>query len=321
MLLAATDRHPGSQSDVIRRSQDSDNDGSDSKDNHSTGTNEEDNAIAKHESIVVGRLKVVVALVLIVSTVAVTAIVYEYLSRSEVAKFHERFKDDAYKVFASIGANMDKTFGVLDAAALTLVSHAKETNQTWPFVTMPSFGIHMAKLLLLTDVPVIGFLPIVTPHNRREWETYASEHDDWVNECVSVQKTWKWYRGPLDHHEKKIKTIHVSGEVLPSNHRCVYGVHVWFYPFSRLTRCYFWRTFSRDMLPLWQNFPVVPNVRFFCFDMIAHYTLSYVVLFCSPKDLLSYNSDWLSTSPVDAYRTCLTSMTATISKAFLIPTP
>jgi hypothetical protein len=231
MLLAATNRHPESQSDVIRRSEDSDSDGSENKDNRSTCTNEQDNAIAKHESVAVGRLKVIVALVLTVSTVFVATIVYKYLSRNEVAKFHDRFKEDANKVFASIGANLDKTFGMLDSAALLLVAHAKETNQTWPFVTMPNFGIRMAKLLLLTDIPVIGFLPVVTPHNRKEWETYASEQDDWVNECVSVQKSWKWYRGPLDHHDKTIGNISVNGDVLPSNHRCVkYSVQVGFDP-------------------------------------------------------------------------------------------
>jgi hypothetical protein len=33
------------------------------------------------------------------------------------------------------------------------------------------------------------------------------------------------------------------------------------------------------MLPLWQNFPVIPNVRFSGFDLIAHRTLSYFFSF------------------------------------------
>jgi hypothetical protein len=183
--------------------------------------------IAKSETKNVGRLKVIVAFVLIASTIAVATVVYRYLSRNEETKFRDQFNDDGHKILASIGASLDKTFGMMDNLAVMIVANAKETNQTWPFVTLPNFGIRMAKLLLLTDIPVIGFLPVVTPHNRKEWEAYASEKDDWVNECVSVQKSWKWYRGPLDHHDKKIKNISVNGDVLPSNHRCVkYSVQV-----------------------------------------------------------------------------------------------
>jgi hypothetical protein len=204
---------------MMHHSEASDHDGSEKKDNDSTSANESDHPIAKRESANVGRLKVIVSMVLIVSTIAVATIVYKYLSRSEEARFREKFSDNGYKILTSIGASLDKTFGMLDATSVILVTHAKETNQTWPFVTMADFGIRVAKLLLLTDVILVTALPVVTPEKRRKWEAYSVAHDYWVNDCVSVQQTWDWYRGPLEDHETKTRAIHDDGIVLPYNHR------------------------------------------------------------------------------------------------------
>jgi hypothetical protein len=204
---------------MMDHSEASEHDESEKKDNDAASASEGDHPIAKRESAAVGRLKVIVALVLIVSTVAVATIVYKYLSLSEEARFRDKFRDDGYKIFSSIGASLDKTFGMLDATSVMLVTHAKETNQTWPFVTMSDFGIRVAKLLLLTDVIIVTALPLVTPEMRRKWEAYSVAHDYWVDDCVSVQETWDWYRGPLEHHKTKTRAIHDDGIVLPYNHR------------------------------------------------------------------------------------------------------
>jgi hypothetical protein len=204
---------------MMHHSEASDHDGSEKRDNDSISANEGAHPIAKRETVAVGRLKVIVSLVLIVSTVAVATFVYKYLSRSEEARFREKFRDDGYKIYSSIGASLDKTFGMLDATSVMLVTHAKETNQTWPFVTMSDFGIRVAKLLLLTDVILVTALPVVTPDQRRKWEAYSVAHDYWVDDCVSVQETWDWYRGPLERHETKTRVIHDDGIVLPYDHR------------------------------------------------------------------------------------------------------
>jgi hypothetical protein len=217
LLFVAANRHP--ESLTMHNSEASDHDGSEKKDNDATSGSEGDHPIAKRETVAVGRLKVIVALVLIVSTIAVATIVYKYLSLSEESRFREKFRDDGYKIFTSIGASLDKTFGMLDATSVMLVTHAKETNQTWPFVTMADFGIRVAKLLLLTDVILVTALPVVSPAERRKWEAYSVAHDYWVNDCVSVQKSWDWYRGPLEHHTTKTRAIHDDGIVLPYNHR------------------------------------------------------------------------------------------------------
>jgi hypothetical protein len=175
--------------------------------------------IAKSETKNVGRLKVIVAFVLIASTIAVATIVYVYLSRSEETKFQDQFNDDGHKIFASIGASLDKTFGMMDNLAVMLVAHAKETNQTWPFVTLPNYGIRAAKLLLLTDALSLSFLPVVSPDNRRKWEAYSLDNNDWVNDCVAMQESWDWYNGPILYDGEEFGVIQDSYDDLPYNVR------------------------------------------------------------------------------------------------------
>jgi hypothetical protein len=175
----------------------------------------ESSAIAKNETKNVGRLKVVVASVLIVTTIAVATIVYLYLSRNEHASFHNQFHGDGSKIFASIGASMDKTFGVMDNMAVMLVAHAKETNLTWPFVTLPNYGIRAAKLLLVTDALSMSFLPVVSADQRRTWESYSLDNDD----CVSMQESWDWYNGPILYDGEEYGVIRDSYDALPYNVR------------------------------------------------------------------------------------------------------
>jgi hypothetical protein len=195
------------------------NDSSHGTDEDGECKEKEGTTIAKSETKNVGRLKVIVAFVLIASTIAVATIVYRYLSRNEETKFRDQFNDDGRKILASIGASLDKSFGMMDNLAVMIVANAKETNQTWPFVTLPNYGIRAAKLLLLMDAVLLTFLPVVSADNRRQWEAYAVDNNDWVNDCVSIQKSWDWYNGPIVDHEEEFGVIQDSNGDLPYNVR------------------------------------------------------------------------------------------------------
>jgi hypothetical protein len=63
--------------------------------------------------------------------------VYTYVSGSEQAEFEDDFHADAFKVFESIGKSMDVTIGAVDALVVSMVSFARYSNSSWPFVTLP----------------------------------------------------------------------------------------------------------------------------------------------------------------------------------------
>jgi hypothetical protein len=185
--------------------------------------------IGKQETAAVWRIKFIVLLVLVASTSAVAATAYTYLSSNQEAQFRKQFQEDSSKVLAAIGVSLDKTFGLLDSVAVSWVSVARMTNQTWPFVTMPDFAVRMAKLVPLTDAMNLVILPIVAPDKRQAWEEYAAQNLDWINEGVKVQSEWSGYYGPTIYDWDPIPVISGDFGPLETNIRYEYNrVHAMF---------------------------------------------------------------------------------------------
>ena len=201
---------------------------------------EEREIIAKQETKAVFRLKLLVLLLLTLFAVGTALAVFYYTTGSEQDQFEDQFKDDAHKVLEAVGSSLDKTFGAFDSLAVAAVSYARATNQSWPNVTLPDYGIRAAKVLELSDAFTINICPFVTPEQRAGWEEYASvegEHIYWVNETLAIQETWKNYYGPIDQYNW-------------TGHDIIYG------DFDDVPY-----NSTRLMMPNWQGFPQVLVVR------------------------------------------------------------
>jgi hypothetical protein len=227
-----------------------DNDGSDSSDhddlvgtsdsesntnsNHGPGanaTNDGTQDIAKAESLVVFRIRVIVVLVLLISTVAVSLLVFFFTSQAEQSDFESQFRDDSAKVMEALGSALDQTRGAADAFTVGLVSYAKNSNETWPFVTLSNFPIQAAKSRSLSKSTIISIYPFVDDAERKEWEAYSLLHDGWVNESINMQKEDPNFHGTIIEDWKPLGSIYSNaGEV----------------------------TTPGPYLPTWQTYPVVP---------------------------------------------------------------
>jgi hypothetical protein len=196
----------------------SDSDVSGSGMGETTPTSEEtEESIAKNETKAVRSLKFVVFAVMILSTIGVALAVYFYISGSETAEFESEFTDAANKVLEGIGASLYKTLGAVDAYTVSIVSFARATNQTWPFVTIPDFAVRTAKVRSLSDSVVISYYPLVSPENRDEWEVYSIANEAWVNESIAIQVTDENYYGPLIYEFETYATIHGGDDDAPRN--------------------------------------------------------------------------------------------------------
>jgi hypothetical protein len=165
------------------------------------------NVVSKRETVDLLRLKLLVLVVLVVSASAFAASVFIYITRSETSNFETKLKNDAFKVMEAIGSSLDRTLGLLDSLSVTMVSYARNTNSTWPLVSLPDFGPRMAKLLPLTDAFLVVVLPIVYPANRSQWEEYAYKNNGWVNQSIEIQATWNGYYGPIKYDWPTRSTI------------------------------------------------------------------------------------------------------------------
>ena len=173
---------------------------------------EKQEEIAQHESRWVFRLRLLVALVLVVSTVAVVVAVHFYLTDEEEEKFESSFETSAAKVYEAIGKTLDQTLGSTDAFLLQYVvnTHVEEgadaagEDQTrgWPFATMPGFALQASKLLKLSKSFQLAISHIVEPEQRLDWENYTSQNRQWIDESLDVMEQDPDWHGPVTRNYK-----------------------------------------------------------------------------------------------------------------------
>jgi len=125
----------------------------------------------------------------------VAALVNYYTSSSERAQFESSFAMDAQKVLQGIGTSLAYTLGGADAMVVSMVSYANATNQTWPFVTIPDFGVRADKIMGLTNAVYISMLMYVAPGQRYQWQNYSAKHGkQWVEQTLELQKRENMYQ-------------------------------------------------------------------------------------------------------------------------------
>ncbi|CAB9511296.1 Receptor-type guanylate cyclase gcy [Seminavis robusta] len=150
-------------------------------------TKEEREEIAKDENRLIGGIRLLVVVVLVASALAVSISVYRYMSGSEEEAFETKFESDADKVLEAMGKTLDQTVGATDAFIRQIVSHARHSNSTWPFVTMPDYGLHAGKLLKLSKDFTCSICVFVEPDQREDWLEYANDNLHWVDEAKAIQ--------------------------------------------------------------------------------------------------------------------------------------
>jgi hypothetical protein len=199
------------------------------------GTAKEQNtAIAAKESRAVRWIRVVAAAVVVLSTLAVALFVFKYMSFTEKKNFTNRFNADSLKILEGIGSTFDRSMGAIDSYAVSLVSSAKQSNQTWPYVTLSDFAVRSSKILRLSKGILFATHVYVDRRQRASWSSYSVTHDSWVEESLDVQEdAWNTtYFGKMGRNVTKSEDIyHTFGEA-PENE---------FY------------------LVQWQTYPVVPS--------------------------------------------------------------
>jgi hypothetical protein len=251
-------------------------------------------AIATKETKDVLRLRLVVFFVLITFTIAVATSVYLHLHWNEESKFREHFHDDADKILQAVGSTLDNILGSFDSLAVSSISLARATNQSWPFVTLPHFAVRMSKLVPLSRSVVTFLSPIVQPKQRQAWEAYSVQNDDWLYESIELQREFKHYYGSYENHTLDLGKLHGDFGEIPQNERyetvvvvarLSLGMFLYMHACSKpliTVLC------SRIFLPTWQNFPVVPNVR--RESLRVHSNLSCRALYSSTHHLLVVNT-------------------------------
>jgi hypothetical protein len=195
--------------------------------------NDKRETIAAKESKAVEWIRIIAIAVVVLSTLGVALAVYFYMTNSEKATFESRFQSDSYKILESIGATFDRSFGSVDSFAVNMVNSAKQSNQSWPYVTESGFPVESSKILTLSKGIQFSIYFYVADEHRPSWVNYTLNNDGWIDESLNVQEKAlnMTYFGPIKRNWTKPKDIFHTVE----------------------------ETFKNEFyLAQWQNFPVIP---------------------------------------------------------------
>jgi hypothetical protein len=65
-----------------------------------------------------------------------------------------------------------------------MTSFAIETNVSWPFIDVPHFETRGTEFNDFSGALQIAYAPLVTNENRKKWEDFAFEHQEWIIEAT-----------------------------------------------------------------------------------------------------------------------------------------
>jgi hypothetical protein len=153
-------------------------------------------ALAQRETRAIAWFRLVVLSVLVASMTGTATAIYLFLRDSEMDAFRASFINDSNNIIEAVAETLYTSLGAVDGYLVSLVSLARATNQTWPFVTVPDASVRLAKLRSLSKAVSVQQAHFVTEEQKIDWINYTQTHNQWATDALRIQKTDKNYHGP-----------------------------------------------------------------------------------------------------------------------------
>ena len=134
---------------------------------------DERKSLAKRETRLVGRLRAYLLLFLAATAAVCGWATYKYTRSVEVDEFESRFASIAGSVSDSFHDAVERKLGALDSLSVSMTSHATESGESFPMVTLPDYETRAAGTRILAEGIYIFWLPMVKDDQRAAWEAYA----------------------------------------------------------------------------------------------------------------------------------------------------
>lgn len=140
------------------------------------------NALAKHETKQVFRLRLLVILILIAAATSISVTIYFIVKQAEIDEFELQYYAAANKIvdaFQEVLVEMSAVSGIaVSVTADTLKANATES---WPFVTMSNFQERAGSARKLSGAIYVSVNPIVQSDQLSKWERYIqTDVNDWM---------------------------------------------------------------------------------------------------------------------------------------------
>eukprot|EP00980_Cylindrotheca_fusiformis_P005056 scaffold1072_cov124-Cylindrotheca_fusiformis.AAC.2 len=196
---------------------------------HPTSSQKQDNIpldVARTEEKNVFRVKILVALILLLAVCVVATITYLLVDSQERSNFESQFTGYASEVVTVSREKTSQLFNALDAFSVSISSQAagelELRNLSWPFYRIPDWSVRAQRLAQLSGVedPSVFFAPIVQQEERKEWEDFASHSYPILYQDAIEKEADKEGTTAKEFLDKTVPIIHkidsVDGLILPS---------------------------------------------------------------------------------------------------------
>jgi hypothetical protein len=139
------------------------------------------NQFFNSETKKVKRLRLLVFAVLFVSATAVSALVYFITRAGEEKEFENEFSGLVKQISHAIYDIANEQAASLILLRVSYLSQLRETNISWPFVTLTSFQQRAIAAESCGNGLRIGVFPFIEQSNRQKWENYvALQGQSWM---------------------------------------------------------------------------------------------------------------------------------------------
>eukprot|EP00934_Nitzschia_sp_Nitz4_P003659 Nitzschia sp. Nitz4//scaffold84_size84139//67428//72955//NITZ4_005210-RA/size84139-processed-gene-0.21-mRNA-1//-1//CDS//3329559069//3649//frame0 len=220
---------------------------------------QERNKLARRESKVIRYLRIVIFVLFAVVALICSISVFIFAREESISDFETEFNYLAATVLDKYVSQMVRQLHALDKLSIDYTSYALESNQTFPFVTLPHSEYRGSNTRVSASMISAVYMPVITEEMRPEWEYFALTHLDeamqpYVNEeALKRAQDEKYGLDPVeldlisvygDNNESATDLSELVSEE---------GFHIW-YP-----GVYTANDEPKDMyFPIWQYSPNLP---------------------------------------------------------------
>lgn len=145
------------------------------------GRAEEDEPIlARKETTQVKNLRYLLISVLLLVAMGTSVGLFFLTRSSEVNDFEISFEGQGIKLISGFQEDSQRKLQALSSLSSRLTAFSLDTNTTWPFVTVTHSDELFEPYRQLADAAAVQVMPIVSARQRAEWEDYAVDNQDWI---------------------------------------------------------------------------------------------------------------------------------------------
>ncbi|CAB9531478.1 Guanylate cyclase [Seminavis robusta] len=94
----------------------------------------------------------------------------------------------ATNLCAGLRRGEHQSFAVLGNIAVDMTAYAKNQNQSFPFVTLPDFGLRVGALARIAGLMKVATFPLVQESEREAYEAYTVANQGWKAESCAGER-------------------------------------------------------------------------------------------------------------------------------------